>query len=63
MSGERTYRVLVSVEGGNGGTHEYETSAPDALAAITYLAGFLHQVDPQARIERIHAGPTSGDNE
>lgn len=60
---ERTYRVLLSVEGGNGGTHECETSAPDALAAITYLARFLHQVDPQARIERIHAGPTTGDDE
>lgn len=59
--GQRTYRVLVSVDGGNGGTHECETSADDALAAVTYVARFLHQVDPHARIERIHVGPVTGD--
>lgn len=55
---EQHYRVLVAVEGGNGGTHEFETSAADAVAAAVYTARCLHQLDPHGRIARLHVTPT-----
>lgn len=54
----RHYRVLIAVTGGDAGTHEFDTYASDAVAAVTAVARSIGRLDPLGRIDRIHASPT-----